>query len=104
MGYRIIQWGTGNVGKHSLRCIIERPDMELVGLKVYSEEKAGKEVGALVGLPNTGVIATTSLEDILGIDADCVAYNALGAIRGWVGFKASSQERKIYNLALDQAG
>jgi len=29
---RIIQFSTGNVGIHSLRSIIERPDLELVGV------------------------------------------------------------------------
>ena len=33
--YRIIQWATGNVGHHALRMIVERPDFELVGLRVY---------------------------------------------------------------------
>jgi hypothetical protein len=34
MAYRVIQWATGNVGTHALRAIIEREDLELVGLKV----------------------------------------------------------------------
>lgn len=33
---QIIQWGTGNVGTHALRTIVERPDLELVGLRVYN--------------------------------------------------------------------
>ena len=85
MSYRVIQWGTGNVGKHSLRSIIERPDLELVGLRVYSADKAGVDAGDLVGLPKTGVRATTSVDDILAIEADCVAYNALGMTKGDIG-------------------
>ena len=83
--YRVIQWGTGNVGKHALRGIITRPDYELVGLKVYSEDKAGVDAGELVGEPATGVFATTSVDEILTIDADCVNYNALGTTEDMFG-------------------
>jgi 2,4-diaminopentanoate dehydrogenase len=75
---RVIQWGTGNVGTHALRSIIERPDLELVGLRVYSPDKVGKDAGELVGAGPTGVIATDSVDAILAIPADCVNYNALG--------------------------
>ena len=39
--YRLIQWGTGNVGRHALRTIVERPDFELVGVRVYNPDKVG---------------------------------------------------------------
>ena len=83
--YRVIQWGTGNVGTHALRGIVTRPDYELVGLKVYSEDKAGRDAGALVGQPDTGILATTSVDEILAIDADCVNYNALGTTEDMYG-------------------
>ena len=35
MGYRVIGWGAGNVGERSLRTIIERLDLDLVGLGVW---------------------------------------------------------------------
>ena len=78
MVYRVIQWGTGNVGTHALRAIIERTDMELVGLRVYSPDKVGKDAGEVVGASPTGVLATDDVDAILGLDADCVNYNALG--------------------------
>jgi len=56
--YRIIQWGTGNVGKHALRTIVERPDFELVGLRVYNSDKVGKDAGGLLGREPLGVTAT----------------------------------------------
>src|SRR5476649_2010646 len=71
MGYRVIQWATGNVGTHALRAIIERNDLELVGLKVYSDDKVGVDAGSLIGHPDTGVLAIANV-------ADCVNYNALG--------------------------
>jgi hypothetical protein len=76
--YRVIQWATGNVGKHSLRAIIERDDLELVGVKVYDPAKEGVDAGELVGLPPTGIKATTDGEALLRLKADCVNYNALG--------------------------
>ncbi|HEY4792956.1 MAG TPA: dihydrodipicolinate reductase, partial [Mycobacterium sp.] len=38
---RVIQFSTGNVGRHSLRAIIARPDLELVGVHAASSEKIG---------------------------------------------------------------
>ena len=83
--YRVVQWGTGNVGKHALRGIVTRPDYELVGLKVYSDDKAGRDAGELVGESDTGILATTSVDEILAIDADCVNYNALGTTEDMYG-------------------
>jgi 4-hydroxy-tetrahydrodipicolinate reductase len=76
--YRVIQWATGNVGTHALRAIIDRPDLELVGLKVYNPEKAGMDAGEIAGTKPTGVIATTDGDSLLQLEADCINYNALG--------------------------
>lgn len=78
MTYRVIQWGTGNVGRHALRTIIERPDFELAGVRVYDPSKVGKDAGELVGSDPVGVVATDDTEAILSIDADCVCYTPLG--------------------------
>jgi 4-hydroxy-tetrahydrodipicolinate reductase len=72
--YRVVQWATGNVGLRSLRAVIEHPQMELVGLRVHTPAKVGRDAGALCGLPATGVIATDRLEDILALKPDCVLY------------------------------
>ena len=79
MRYRIIQWGTGNVGKHALRAIVDRPDFELVGLRVYNPDKVGKDAGDLLGRDRSGVVATDDVDQLLAIDADCVCYAALGS-------------------------
>jgi hypothetical protein len=79
MTSRIIQWGTGNVGKHALRAIVERPDFELVGLRVYNPDKVGKDAGELLDQAPIGVLAAGDIEQILSIDADCVCYTALGS-------------------------
>ena len=47
--YRVIQWGTGGVGAEMLTAILDhRTDLELVGVKVYSDDKHGKDGGAKV--------------------------------------------------------
>ncbi len=75
---RVIQWGTGNVGKHAVAAVHEHADLELVGALVYSDDKAGRDVGEIVGLDPIGVIATKDVDEILALDADCVLYHAQG--------------------------
>jgi 2,4-diaminopentanoate dehydrogenase len=76
--YRVVQWATGNVGTRSLRTVIEHPEYELVGLWVSSEAKVGKDAGELCGLPDTGIKATNSVDEIVALDADCVIYMPQG--------------------------
>jgi 2,4-diaminopentanoate dehydrogenase len=77
--YKIIQWGTGNVGTHALRIIAERPDFELAGVRVYSADKVGVDAGNLLGGAPLGVLATDDTDAIIGLDADCVCYSPLGS-------------------------
>jgi hypothetical protein len=79
---RVIQFSTGNVGRHSLRAIIGRPDLELVGVHASSAEKIGQDAAQLCGLTKpTGVIATDDVDALVGLGADCVVYTALGETR-----------------------
>jgi hypothetical protein len=72
--YKVIQWATGVVGRAALKGILQHPRLELVGLRVYSEEKEGKDAGELIDLPACGVAATRDVDEILAMDADCVVY------------------------------
>src|SRR5512146_1896726 len=81
MALRVIQWGTGNVGAFSLRCIIDHPALELAGVWVHSDAKAGKDAGSLVGRGPVGVAATRDVEALLRSDADCVCYTATADLR-----------------------
>jgi len=72
--YRVIQWATGVVGTASLKGVIRNPALELVGVKVYSDEKVGRDAGDLCGMGATGIRATQDVEEILTLDADCVLY------------------------------
>jgi hypothetical protein len=75
---RVVQWATGAVGRHAVEAVHAHPDMTLVGAYVYSEAKAGRDVGELCGIGPIGVVATTDIDEILAIDADCVVYAAQG--------------------------
>ena len=72
--YRVVQWATGNIGLRSLQAVIEHPELELVGLYVYSEGKVGKDAGELCGLAPTGVVATRDVDEIVSLHPDCVLY------------------------------
>jgi len=77
MGYRVIQWATGNVGKEAIRGVLAHPDLELVGCWVHSAAKNGVDVGEICGGPATGIIASNSADEVLAIDADCVIYSPM---------------------------
>jgi 4-hydroxy-tetrahydrodipicolinate reductase len=79
---RVIQWGTGNAGRHALRNIILRPDLELVGVHAHSPAKIGRDAAELCGLTEpTGVTATGDADALLASDADCVSYMVQGESR-----------------------
>jgi 4-hydroxy-tetrahydrodipicolinate reductase len=72
--YRVVQWATGVVGSSALRSIVRHPKLELVGVKVYSDDKAGRDAGDIVGIDPTGVIATRDVDEILALKPDCILY------------------------------
>lgn len=75
MALRIIQWGTGAVGKEALSTILDpRSGFELVGVRVHSADKDGVDAGTLIGHDPVGVLATTDLDRVLAVEADCVVY------------------------------
>ena len=76
--FKVIQWASGNVGGHSLRTIVAHPILELAGLFVYNPEKVGRDAGEICGIDRVGVAAIGDVDEILDLEADCVAYNALG--------------------------
>lgn len=79
---RVVQFSTGNVGRHSLRAIIGRPDLELIGVHASGPEKAGRDAAELCGLTQaTGIVATSDVEALLTLGADCVVYTSQGETR-----------------------
>ena len=73
---KVVQWATGAVGGAQLRAVIDDPDLDLVGLFVYSPEKVGVDAGTLVDRGPTGVLATNDKREILALDADVVLHAA----------------------------
>lgn len=80
MSIKAIQWSSGNVGKGVLRTVIERSELELVGLYVLSEAKAGTDAGVIADVPTTGIKATTSIDEIIALDADVVIHTPLPSL------------------------
>ena len=72
--YRVAQWATGTIGRRALQGIIGHPNLTLVGVHVYTQEKVGRDAGDLCGLDAIGVTATGSIDEILAVGADCVLY------------------------------
>jgi 2,4-diaminopentanoate dehydrogenase len=73
---RVVQWATGAVGSAQLREVIDDPELELVGLFVFTPSKVGVDAGTIVDRPPTGVIATNDKSEILRLDADVVLHAA----------------------------
>ncbi len=80
MAYRVIQWSTGNVGACSLQAIINHPQLDLVGVWVYHDTKAGLDAGELCGIEPIGIKATQDAEALMAMEADCVCYTSITGI------------------------
>lgn len=81
MSIRVIQWATGTVGIHAVPAIVAHPQLELAGLWVHSDAKAGQDAGELCGGPAVGVIATQDADALLALNAQAVCYTASSDIR-----------------------
>lgn len=81
MSIKVIQWATGTVGIHAVPAIVAHPELELAGLWVHSDSKAGQDAGTLTGIDPVGVTATQDVDALLALDADCICYTASSDIR-----------------------
>jgi 4-hydroxy-tetrahydrodipicolinate reductase len=79
---RVIQWATGNTGQRALREVVRDPRLELVGVRVYTDDKVGVDAGALCGEADTGVLATMDSDALFALEADCCIYMARATGRG----------------------
>jgi len=70
------------VGRHALRTIIDRPDLELVGVHANGAQKVGHDAAELCGLTTpSGVVATDDIDALVGLHADCVVYTSQAETR-----------------------
>lgn len=75
--YKVIQWATGITGQASLRSVIRNPRLELIGVKVYADDKHGVDAGELLGFEPVGILCTQEIDEVMGLDADCVIYSPM---------------------------
>ncbi|MFJ4653414.1 dihydrodipicolinate reductase [Nocardia sp. NPDC088792] len=78
---KVAVWGPGSMGLIALRAVIDHPELTLTGLVVHSTTKVGVDAGALCGIPDTGVRATSDPATILDGDAEVVVYAAAANLR-----------------------
>ena len=78
---RVVVWATGGIGSIAIHAIQRRPDIELVGVWVHSEEKVGKDAGELANGEPIGLTATNDADALIGLKPDCVIYAASGPER-----------------------
>ena len=74
-------WSTGGVGSIAIDAIRGRPDLELIGVWVHSQQKAGQDAGVLAGINPLGVVATNDADALIALKPDCVVYAASGPDR-----------------------
>jgi 4-hydroxy-tetrahydrodipicolinate reductase len=78
MTLRVVQWSTGNVGRHALAGIDAHPELELVGLFVSNPDKVGRDAGDLAGLGHAlGVAGTSEIDALLALKPDCIVHTAM---------------------------
>ncbi|GEP35984.1 dihydrodipicolinate reductase [Nocardioides szechwanensis] len=78
---RVVVWGTGNMGRASIRAVDAHPRLTLAGVVVANPGKVGRDAGELADLGRPlGVLATDDVDTALA-GADAVAYMASGDIR-----------------------
>jgi len=88
MTTRVIQFSTGNVGRHALRQLIGRPEFELVGVHASGRDKVGRDAAELCGLEgSTGVRATDDVDALVALGADCVVYMSQAETRPQVALR-----------------
>ena len=80
MAYKVFQWASGGVGRHTARVAHERDSLELVGMHVFSDSKVGQDAGELVGIGPVGVAATNDIEAVKNSDADVVIHTPLPSL------------------------
>jgi len=74
----VVQWSTGNVGRHAIAGIDARPDLTLAGVWVSTSDKVGRDAGELAGLGRSlGVPATGDADSLIALRPDCVVYTAM---------------------------
>jgi 4-hydroxy-tetrahydrodipicolinate reductase len=74
--YKVMVWGPGGLGTVAIWEILQSPAFSLVGVRAYSEDKHGKDVGDLFGIRPTGIKLSCNAAKLLQTDCDCIVMTA----------------------------
>jgi 4-hydroxy-tetrahydrodipicolinate reductase len=74
---RVAQAYTGPVGSEIVRRLAGHPQMQLVGVLVHAEAKAGRDSGEVAGGAPNGIRTTRSLDEILALKPDGIIWSGL---------------------------
>ena len=72
---RVAQAYTGPVGSEIIRRLAGHQSMELVGVLVHAEDKAGRDSGELAGGAPNGIITTRALDDLIALKPDGIIWS-----------------------------
>lgn len=75
---RVVQCYSGGVGSEVARRLVDHPRLHLAGMLVHSEQKAGRDVGEILGRAPLGITATQSLDEIIQLQPDGAIWSAQG--------------------------
>jgi 4-hydroxy-tetrahydrodipicolinate reductase len=74
---KVVVCYTGGVGSQALRLLAADPGMEIVGVLVHHEDKKGKDVGDIVGIPPIGLATTRDVDALIALRADVMLWHGL---------------------------
>ena len=74
---RLAQLYTGGGGSESVRRCAGHRELELVAVLVHSDDKVGKDSGALVGGDANGIVTTQSVDEVLATRPDVAVYSGM---------------------------
>jgi hypothetical protein len=78
----VVVWGTGNMGRASIRATAANPHLHLQAVIVSDPAKVGRDAAELAGLDEPlGVAATDDADAVLAARPGAVAYMASGDLR-----------------------
>jgi hypothetical protein len=77
---KVFQWASGTVGRAAAQEVLRRPGLDLVGLHVRSSNKAGRDVGELLGGAGLGIAASADVQAVLDSPADVVIHAPLPSL------------------------
>lgn len=72
---RVAQAYTGPIGSEIVRRLAGHPLMELAGVLVHSDSKAGRDSGEVAGTAPNGIRTTQSLDEIIALKPDGVFWS-----------------------------